>query len=63
MNIRFKPWLAPNFMRADLPGQTSDVPFHLRDVPVEDIVAQCEAFRAEVFRKAGKRDPDKKEST
>lgn len=31
--------------------------YPLKDVPAEDLAEMCDAFRAEVFRKAGKADP------
>jgi hypothetical protein len=63
MKIKLKPFMTPNFVIQDMPrGSRSDgfkeaPSYPLKDVPTEDLAAMCDAFRAEIFRKAGKPDP------
>jgi len=65
MNIKIQPWLVPNFVIGEMPPGVRQDGFNpdsrpkwaLSDVDVETLVKQCDDFRAEVFRKAGKKDP------
>ncbi len=64
MEIKLRPFGTPNFVILDLPPgkredgfRSDDRSIPLRDVPAEDLDKLCNAFRAEVFRKAGKTDP------
>ncbi len=53
INIKLEPWLTPNFVRAETPG----ICFTLSEASEEALSDLCDQFRAEVFRKAGKKDP------
>lgn len=63
MEIKLRPWVTPNFVRLEAPPvlrqegwrELDGIP--LKDVPAEDLDRLCTEFRAEVFRKAGKKDP------
>ncbi len=60
MNIKLKPFNVPNFALQQMPaGHRNDVPsYPLKDIPAEDLAELCDTFRAEIFRKAGKTDPE-----
>jgi len=64
MKIKLKPFNTPNFViqeAAPKPRQEGfhEPPkYHLREIPEEDLDDLCNEFRAEIFRKAGKKDPD-----
>lgn len=54
------PWNVPNFVRLNNTkshpaGDTTGLP--LKSVPAETLAQMCDEYRAEVFRKAGKKDP------
>ena len=65
MKIKIKPWIVPSFVSAEMPPGKREDGFHPDSVPkwklseldAETLDAQCREFRAEVFRKAGKKDP------
>lgn len=63
MNIKLRPFQTPNFVIADTParpleqGFTEPPAWPLAEVDAESLAKLCDDFRAEVFRKAGKRDP------
>lgn len=63
MTIKLKPFLTPNFAIMEMPpGKREDGFKELPSVPLPEIDAtelasMCDAFRAEIFRKAGKADP------
>lgn len=63
MNIKLKPWNVPNFICAEMPprkrqdGFVEGPKWHVSEVSAEDLSEQCDKFRAEVFKKAGKGDP------
>lgn len=71
MNIEIQPWTVPNFVIGKMPGVKRDDGFnpdacpkwHIKDMDSETLAAQCDKFRAEVFQKAGKVDPQRKESS
>jgi len=59
INGVMKPWMIPNFIviqNGDKPTD-GDTSFHIREVEAQALSIQCEAFRADVFKKAGKKDP------
>ena len=66
MEIKFKPWMVPNFLISESPpGLRQDGPkfttgWALRDIDADELSKQCDLFRAEIFRKAGKDDPKPK---
>lgn len=66
MNVKFRPWIAPNYAQMEMPprprqeGWQDRGSVHVRDIPVEDLAALCDQFRADVFAKAGQEDPAKK---
>lgn len=67
MNIEIKPWLTPDFITAVMPTSRrqdgfnpDNVPkWHVSEVDEETLSEQCDKFREEVFKKAGKKDPKK----
>jgi len=68
MNIKLKPFNTPNFVLAEMPPRPRQEGFRdgpswaLKEVDTETLSRLCDDFRAEVFRKAEKADPKKKES-
>lgn len=66
MNIETQPWSVPNYISAKVSGRLQagfiEAPkFQLCDVDVDTLSEQCDMFRVEVFRKAGKIDPKLKD--
>jgi hypothetical protein len=67
MNIKLLPWTVPNFASIEMPARNrgdgfQEAPkFHVSDIDAETLSEQCDKFRAEVFRKAGKTDTKRKE--
>lgn len=65
MNIALRPFTTPNYVlvqRAtsdDFWSAIATPSWPLAEVPVEDLAKLCDDFRAEVFKKAGKKDPTK----
>lgn len=63
LNLKLKPFQVPNFVLADLPpGLKQDgikeLPsFPLSALDAATLTGMCDAFRDEVFRKAGKERP------
>ena len=63
VTTKLKPWIVPNFVNQEVPpGKRQDGIHALPAIPLSEVDAQtladmCDAFRAEVFRKAGKADP------
>jgi hypothetical protein len=63
MKIELNPWMVPNFVTAKMPPRPRQEGFQegpkwaLSEVDADTLAAQCDQFRAEVFRKAGKPDP------
>jgi len=67
MNIELQSWSTPNFVTGIMPaGKRQDgfnpdsLPkWHISEVDEETLSNQCDKFREEIFRKAGKVDPKK----
>jgi len=67
MNIELKilPWVTPNYIIADMPprprqeGLVEAPKWHIKDLDANILSQQCDIFRAEIFKKAGKIDPKK----
>jgi hypothetical protein len=63
MKVELNPWMVPNFVTAKMPprprqeGYQEAPAWALKDVDADTLATQCDQFRAEVFRKAGKPDP------
>lgn len=63
MNIELNPWIIPNFATLKMPpGRKQDGFNPAPSLPIEsldanDLSVQCTRFRADVFAKAGKKDP------
>ncbi|CAB4187212.1 hypothetical protein UFOVP1601_10 [uncultured Caudovirales phage] len=63
MTIELQPWIVPNFVIGKMPprpkqdGIQEAPKWHLSEVDASDLARMCDAFRAEVFAKAGKPDP------
>lgn len=58
MGIRLRPWTTPGFGHIESsPGVDAKPSIPLKDIPAEELDRLCNEFRAEVFRKAGKKDP------
>ena len=65
MKVKLLPWSVPNFVIGKMPARPRQEGFNLdacpkwslAEVDAETLAEQCDAFRAEVFRKAGKQDP------
>ena len=63
MKIKLKPFQTPNFVIEDTPPKSRQEGFTLspgrplREVDHQTLSDMCDAFRAEVFRKAVKEDP------
>ena len=64
MNVKLEPWTVPAYVRAvQPPGKRQDGlnpnPLHwkLKFVDEQTLAQQCDRFRDDVFRKAGKVDP------
>lgn len=63
MIFNLRPFITPNFVMMKMPSssrgsgwqQLPSVP--LVDVDAQDLSEMCDAFRAEIFKKAGKKDP------
>lgn len=64
VKVELQPWLVPNFVIAKMPPRPKQDGIHespkwaLSDVDPETLAKMCRDFRVEVFRKAGKADPD-----
>ncbi len=64
MKVNIRPWATPDYITAEMPAQPRQAGFvlaptwELKDVDVETLDLQCKKFRAEVFQKAGKTDPN-----
>jgi hypothetical protein len=67
MKVELLPWQVPNFVIGKIPARPRQEGFNpdsspkwaLAEVDAETLAQQCDAFRAEVFRKAGKEDTAK----
>jgi hypothetical protein len=65
MKVTLQPWTTPNFVTTETPpsqrqnGFRESPKWHISEVDAETLAEQCDKFRAEVFRKAGKTDPTK----
>lgn len=65
MEIKLKPFMTPNYVIQEAParsrqeGFVSAPSFPLSDVDAETLSRMCEEFRSEIFRKAGKTDPQR----
>lgn len=65
VEIELMPWIVPNFVTAKMPARPRQDGFNpdavpkwsLAELDAKVLAAQCDEFRAEVFRKAGKDDP------
>lgn len=59
MKIDLKPWITPNFVSARNKRDAFDnaIAWHICEVDSETLSEQCDKFRDEVFKKAGKVDP------
>ena len=63
MKIMLNPWIVPNYVTAKMAPRPRQEGFqegpkwHLSEVDADTLAEQCDKFRAEVFRKAGKSDP------
>ena len=63
MKVELKPWMVPNFVTAKMSsrirqeGYIEGMKWALVEVDADALAEQCDQFRAEVFRKAGKPDP------
>lgn len=62
--MKLKPFMVPNFVMVEMPprprneGMKGLPSFPLNELPVETLDDLCLQFRADVFAKAGKKDPD-----
>ena len=67
IEMKLKPWVTPNFVILEVPArprqegwkEAPSIP--LAEVDVAVLSDMCDAFRAEVFKKAGKPDPTSQE--
>lgn len=63
IEIKLQPFTTPNFVIAQVPPQPREhgfaqaPSFPLSEVDADSLSVMCDEFRAEVFKKAGKRDP------
>jgi len=65
MKIKLIPWHTPNFVIGEMPPRNRGEGFNpdaapkwsIEEVDAETLSEQCDKFRAEVFEKAGKVDP------
>jgi hypothetical protein len=63
MNVELNPWITPNFVTAKMPAMPRQEGFQygpkwaLKDLDAQTLSDQCDKFRAEIFKKAGKPDP------
>lgn len=65
MILKLHPFMTPNFVRPILPaGKREDgisfnesPAFALKEIDAEELSDLCDAFRAEIFTKADKKDP------
>ncbi len=64
LKMDVNPWIVPNFVSLRMPpgkrqdGWTPAPGLPLSEVDPRTLADMCAAFRAEIFRKAGKMDPD-----
>jgi len=66
MEVKIKPWNTPNFLIGEMPtgkhqnGFNSDnaPKWHVSEVDAQTLSDQCDVFRAEIFDKAGMKDPN-----
>lgn len=67
MNLELKPWVVPNFVSVNMPKSKRDFGFRpdpvlaVCEVDANSLSQMCDDFRAEIFRKAGKIDPRRKQ--
>lgn len=67
MKVETVPWITPNFVRIQMPARPrqegvnfkDSEGFRLEDVDVDTLSEMCDQFRADIFRKSGKKDPRK----
>lgn len=67
ISMKVKPWTVPNYVHLDVPPEFACAPFspnpelaiELKNADAQMLARLCDQFRAEVFKKAGKRDPAK----
>ena len=65
VELELMPWIVPNFVTAKMPARPRQEGFSpdalpkwsLAELDANVLAAQCDEFRAEVFRKAWKDDP------
>ena len=65
MKIEIQPWQTPNFVLGVIPAKERQDWFNpeaapkwaLKEVDVETLSMLCDAFRSDIFYKAGKNDP------
>lgn len=65
MKIEIQPWITPNYITGIVPPRKRQDGFnpdlapkwHISEVDVETLSEQCNKFRDEIFKKAGKKDP------
>ena len=63
MELKFEPWVTPNFARMQIParrrqeGFQESPAFTLKELDADELARMCDEFRREVFRKAEKQDP------
>ena len=66
MNVEMVPWQVPNFISGKMPVRARQEGFKpgpvwaLNEVDVETLVKQCDRFRASVFEKAERDDPQER---
>jgi hypothetical protein len=64
MKVKLRPWIAPNFAVPEAPARPreegidlSHQGIHVSNIPAETLAEMADEWRAELFRKAGKKDP------
>lgn len=60
MDVKTESWRTPNFIILNLPAVDGEKPkISIKDATEEALSEQCDRFRAHVFERAGKTDPNK----
>ena len=60
LSVKSKPWSTPDYITFESPSKeigSTYIKLHINEVSEDILSTQCNEFRAEIFKKAGKKDP------